>query len=206
MAIKSLNIDLDKSPALNGFMMNRGAPRHLLRASFELTVRDLSTARSEADVRPVPPEKQMALLHKSLTKPITGSWWMVIGSELEDKMATACALSIMQSATIKSVRHPHITARPLFHNIYGGRWDKLRDDESYRSNIGRVGLLVIANLPANATPEKIEKATDLLQMYSAVPRVLVVNGIDPLEFAVTRLYKKPSRVLYIRPRSRFHQV
>lgn len=205
MTAESVKIDLSYPSGIHGFMMSRGAPRYLLKSSFDITSRDLSMAKTST-YKAVTPTTQLSFLRRSIKNPTHGSWWMVIGSDVEDKTAASCALAVMQSATIKSLREPHLCAKPLFWNLYGGRWDKLRDDENYRSNHGRIGMLILSNLTANATPEKIEKAVDLLHMFSSVPRVLIVSGADPLDFAVTRLYKKPSRVLYIRRRGRIAQI
>lgn len=200
-----VRINLNKLQGLHGLMVNRGAPRHLLRMEFALTENDLSSARNPI-YRSVMVSTQLAHLRKTLAHPTYGSYWMLIGSEIDDKIAMGCALSIMQSATLQNIKEPHVGARPLMYPLYGGRWDRLRDDDAFRSGVGRIGLLVLTNLTADSTPEKIEKAVDLLHMYSNIPRVLVVSGMDPLEFAVTKLYRKPSRVLYIKKRAASHQV
>jgi len=205
MANDSIKIDLGKNPGLHGLMQNRGAPKHLLKASFNLTNRDVSPARHE-NFRTVMPSTQLLHLKKTLLHPTYGSYWMLIGTEMDGKAAMSCSLAIMLSATLKNIREPHMGARPLLWNLYGGRWDKLRDDEQFRSSMGRIGLLILANLSIDSTPEKIEKAVDLLHMYSSTPRVLVVSGCDPMRFAVEKLYQRPSRVLYVKKRSSLHQV
>jgi hypothetical protein len=201
----TIRIDLAKHDALHGLMVNRGAPKHLLKMSFNLTDRELSAAKNEKS-RAVMPSMQLMHLRKTLKNPTHGSYWMAIGSDIQDNVASACALAIMQSATLKNISEPHSGARPFYWNLYGGRWDRLRDDAQFRDNLGRIGLLVLTNLTADSTPEKIEKAVDLLQMYSNIPRVLLVSGADPLDFAVNRLYRKPSRVLHVRRRGVTHQV
>lgn len=205
MALSSIKIDLDRRPGLHGFLVNRGAPRHLLRSSFELTTQDLSIARHDG-YRAVTPAMQLSYLKKSIAHPMHGSWWMVIGSDVEDKTTSACALAVMQSAVVRNLHEPHVGGRPFFWNLYGGRWDRLRDDENFRTNLGRVGMLILSNVAANSTPEKLEKARDLLVMYSNIPRVLLVSGKDPFDFAVSLLYMKPSRVVYVKPRGRIRQL
>jgi hypothetical protein len=195
-------INLGKPPELLGLMTARGAPRYLMRNRMVISESDLSSANAEG-YKPIMPRMQLAYLRKSIERPGYGSWLMVIGSAGEDARARIAALAVMQSAMLASLSG---SDRPLWWPVYGGRWDKLRDDEPWRTSLGRVGLLVISNVAENSTPDKIEKVVDLLHMYSNIPRVLIVDGVDPLEFAASRLYRRPSRVVYVRRRARSQQV
>lgn len=49
-------------------------------------------------------------------------------------------------------------------------------------------LLVITGLCPNSTVVKLEKARDLLEQNSHIPRIVVVAGEDPITFFKTRLY------------------
>lgn len=57
-------------------------------------------------------------------------------------------------------------------------------------------LLVLTNLTPNSTSTKLEKARDLIEKYSDVPRIIVAAGIDPLSFLATRLYVPINALAY----------
>lgn len=56
-------------------------------------------------------------------------------------------------------------------------------------------LVVITNIGINSTEMKIDKVRDYLSMY-ACPKIVVVGGCDPIEFATKRLFKTPQYMLY----------
>lgn len=200
--MNEVRINLAKPPELLGLMTSRGAPRYLMKTRVAITDSDVSPSVAEG-YKPIPPKMQLSYLRKSIARPGYGSWLMVIGSAGEDARARVAALAVMQAAMLASLSG---SDRPLWWPVYGGRYDKLRDDESWRTSLGRVGMLVISNVAENSTPEKIEKVVDLIHMYSNVPRVVIVDGVDPLEFSVSRLHRRPSRVVYMRRRARMQQV
>lgn len=49
-------------------------------------------------------------------------------------------------------------------------------------------LLVITGLCPNSSSTKLEKARDLLEKHSSIPRIVVIAGEDPITFFNTRLY------------------
>lgn len=197
-----VKINLGKPPELLGLMTSRGAPKYLMRTRTTLTQSDVSPALAEG-YKPIPSRIQLSYLRKSISRPIHGSWLMVVGSTGEDARARVAAAAIFRAATLVALGGAD---RPLWWPVYGGRWDKLRDDEPWRASIGRVGLLVISNVSENSTPDKIEKVVDLIHMYANVPKVVIVDGADPLEFSVSRLHRRPSRVLFLKRRARSQQV
>jgi hypothetical protein len=73
---------------------------------------------------------------------------------------------------------------PLWHDLTGGFENKLIKDPVPCS------LLVVNNVGPDSTPVKIEKLRDLLEVYSRIPRVVVVNGCDPYMF-FTRFLRMP---------------
>lgn len=73
---------------------------------------------------------------------------------------------------------------PLWHDLTGGFENKLIKDPVPCS------LLVVNNVGPDSTPVKIEKLRDLLEIYSRIPRVVVVNGCDPYMF-FTRFLRMP---------------
>ncbi len=57
-------------------------------------------------------------------------------------------------------------------------------------------MLVLTNLTPNSTPFKLEKARDLLEKFSDIPRVVVIAGMDPLSFLTTRLHVPVHGIAY----------
>lgn len=199
--MKSIKINLAKYEAHHALAASRGAPRHLLRHKFELTARTLSACR-HASLKIVTPTEQLAAFARTLKEPAKGAYWLAIGSPDGDTTALMCALAAMVRVFDAHAHSPETVARPFLHPVFGGRYDKLRDDQHYRDLIGRVGLLVINNLAANSTPDKIEKARDLLVQWQHVPRIVVIAGADPLAFCIDTLYMRPTRVLNLGTSSR----
>ena len=56
-------------------------------------------------------------------------------------------------------------------------------------------LIVITGLSPNSSNTKLEKARDLLEKHSSIPRIVVLAGEDPITFFATRLYS-PIHNLY----------
>ncbi len=71
-------------------------------------------------------------------------------------------------------------------------WEPLFSD--YHNNLLRKNdlegpsMLVLYNLTPNSQPTKLEKARDLLEKFTSIPRVIVVAGEDPYSFMMTRLF------------------
>lgn len=192
----TIRFDLGHSDGIRSLMASRGVPRHLLKGSVILEENGLSPCIHTA-FKPIQAKVQMSQLRRSVENPTHGSYLLVIGSLYEEGTAEAVAVGIMQYAMQRAVTSPSESPRPFLHPVYGGWKDRLRDDEAYRSGIGRIGMLVLTNLADNSTPAKLEAARDLLHMYSSIPRVLVVAGTDPWAFSIDVLRRKPSRVLNI---------
>lgn len=49
-------------------------------------------------------------------------------------------------------------------------------------------LIVLTGLSPNSSNTKLEKARDLLEKHSAIPRIVVIAGEDPVTFFSTRLF------------------
>jgi hypothetical protein len=75
--------------------------------------------------------------------------------------------------------------------LYGSYRETLRDDRP------RLDALVIGNVHDGMDNVKYSKLRDLLHIYSAIPVILVVDGVDPLEFAITQLRTAPKAIVNI---------
>jgi hypothetical protein len=49
-------------------------------------------------------------------------------------------------------------------------------------------LLIMTNLTPRSSNLKYEKARDLIERHSTIPKIIVVAGEDPISFAATRLF------------------
>lgn len=78
-------------------------------------------------------------------------------------------------------------SRVLWVNLYGG-FKNTELDEALSNNGTGPTLLVLSNLTKNSTAVKLEKARDLLEAYSNIPRIVVAAGEDPISFLSTRLF------------------
>jgi hypothetical protein len=75
--------------------------------------------------------------------------------------------------------------------LYSTFRDTLRDDKPI------LDVLVLGNIHADMDSTKWTKLRDLLHIYSAIPIFLVLDGVDPLQFALKDLHIIPRMVLNI---------
>lgn len=78
-------------------------------------------------------------------------------------------------------------SRIVWHSLYGGYRNELLDDYKDVASNYEPTLLVLTNLAAGSTPQKLEKARDLIERFSSIPRIVVAAGEDPLSFLSVRL-------------------
>ena len=189
-----VEIDVRKSSAL-ALIASRGAG-HTFSHAHAVIDDSMVLPCTHGDRRPVPPWVQLKWLQSCMSAP-KDPWWLVIGSAHDEEAAMAVAAGIMLRAAERSLASPEKEMRPLMWPLYGGSRDRLRDDNEFRDGMGGIGMLVLTNLTDNSTLDKMEKARDLLHMFRERPRVLIVSGADPLDFAKTRLHAVPNRVLHL---------
>jgi hypothetical protein len=84
----------------------------------------------------------------------------------------------------------------VWHSLYGGYSDELRDDKTASDErLKKCSLLVLSNLAENSTAIKVEKARDLLNRYSHLNRIVVTAGMNPVEYAKTVLHMRPDALI-----------
>lgn len=139
-------------------------------------------------------KRQAINLTRLLNNPLHGSPIIAIGSMPSDTRAKFLALSIMDAAITDMVEGSHRgKTMPKWHVVHGGFYDQLRDDKGDRPNFS---MLVITNVGPDSTNVKIEKVRDLLEIYHNIPRVVVVNGCDPVSFFADKL-RMPVRYAFL---------
>lgn len=116
-------------------------------------------------------------------------WFLCMTGELHPRHAQIAAAQIMSTFMARQ-------AACYWHRVNSSRYDKLRDDEGFRIQQGRLRLLVIDGLNINSEASKLEKVYDLLEMFGDVCRIVVASGTDPVDFAYRRIHLPANRVCY----------
>lgn len=145
---------------------------------------------TEAGIRVVPPADQQRHFNQLLRNPLKHNHIIGIGGKTDDRLARLCAFSLFRQAWKASPNNPY------WHVINGSLRDNIRDDENFRENeVGNPSLLVLAGVAANSTSLKFDKLRDILEMYTHIPRVLVLAGDDPLSFGTKYIFCNMQKVL-----------
>lgn len=84
----------------------------------------------------------------------------------------------------------------LWHVLYGGFDNKIMKEYDEIDGKTAPTMLVLSNLTPNSTGVKLEKARDLIERFSDIPRIIVSAGEDPLSFLTTRLYVPVNGLAY----------
>jgi hypothetical protein len=141
----------------------------------------------------VRPSEQIRTFERTFDNPLKGNYTFVIAGKTDDKLARQCAFMLFKEAFTRA----SYNTSPYWHSVFGGLKDRIRDDENFREyELGTPSLLVVSNLPDNGTAIKFEKARDLLEMYSGIPRIVVVAGDDPFAFCARHLFIPVTRLIY----------
>ena len=171
------------------------------RNSFEF---DLSALRIKPDipnmiVKGISIKQQIYHLSRILNNPLYGHPIIGIGSFPTDLRAKMLAVNFMNAAirvqdTSKSSRMRRYDY-PLWHKVYGGFKDPLRDDGLK----DRPSMLILSNVDIDSTAPKIEKVRDILEQNPSIPRVVVISGCDPITFFATKLHLPLDYGFYMGP-------
>lgn len=122
--------------------------------------------------------RQFREFRKLIQDPITKHPIVCISSAVTDMRAKFLGLSLM-NASIDFLRGRKTgKALPIWHKLFGGYSDVLRDAKERRN----YGMIVLSNVAHDSTAMKLEKLRDLLEMYDNSTRVVVINGSDPISF------------------------
>lgn len=135
-------------------------------------------------LRSISVKKQINGIDRVLQHPLHGSYTMAIGSYPSDVRAKVLALNIMNKAIDAQMSGSQRgRAYPLWHRLYGNFQDPLRDSKEPE----HISMLVITNVGVDSSQVKLEKLRDLLERYDSIPRIVVVNGVDPVSFFAERV-------------------
>ena len=186
--LRSLGVDYQ---CLMGLKNNFDVDSSIVRIKCDL---------ANATIKSIPPKRQASNLHKLLDKPLRSNPVIAISSYPTDLRAKLVASQIMNSAVSfhqntsrRKFAHKEL---PLWHRVFGGYKDILRDHTGTKRNLS---MLVITNVNNESTQMKIEKVRDLLEMYENIPRIVVMGGVNPMTFFAERLYYPLKYAIYMGP-------
>jgi hypothetical protein len=153
-------------------------------------------------------KKQLHVFDTLFTKPLDGNPVIAISSYPTDLKAKQLALVLMNRAVDSYMasrsRNIRNRSQPYWHRIYGGFGDSLRDRNSDSTDYPC--FLVLSNLDFNSTVIKLEKARDLLDRFSDIPRIVITSPDDPLTFFATKLHLQASAGIYLGPEPRYRDI
>lgn len=147
-------------------------------------------------VRNISVAKQYKVLASILDHPLRSSYTIGISSYPSDLRAKYLAILIM-SAAFDAYRHSHKPGRglPLWHRVYGGLSDPLRDKPISEMPC----MLIISNVGPESTIVKLEKVRDLLEKFSDIPRIVVTGKDPPCNLFANRLQFPMKAGFYLGP-------
>jgi len=193
LKIKTPKLKFKFDPQRQRVMRSRGVDGMCFAGSRNAFEFDVAAVRMKPDIpnivtKSVSVKRQIAMLHSLFESPLRGSPIISIGSFPTDLRAKMLAVNIMDHAISfqDKARSVRIAKKdyPLWHKVYGGFKDTIRDD----GMTDNPSMLILSNVDVHSTNAKIEKVRDILEMYPNIPRVVIVSGCDPLEFFATRLH------------------
>jgi hypothetical protein len=188
------------------YLTNRGAPKYLFGLRpIDLTdhLRRFTFERANSTPKTVDSQQQITMFRELYKKPLA-STPLAILSCLTDKRLTQIVGLAFFRAAFSEYYHQHLAlnshfTQPYWHHLQGGKWDPWRDDgkiadRGIRARIGCPCFLILDGLTVDASVEKWEKAQDLLDEFSNLPRIVLAAGALPALIAA-KLYTQPKYVL-----------
>jgi hypothetical protein len=153
--------------------------------------------------RPISVNKQQRTLESILEHPIRTPYTAGIGSFPSDLRAKYLAQHIMSAAIDSHIKHRRPgRSLPLWHRVYGGLTDPLRDKPIQDMPC----MLVIVNINDGSSNYKLEKVRDLLEKFCDIPRIVVTGGEPPVNLFANKLYSPCRSALYIGPDNRLREI
>lgn len=168
-----------KSRGVDGYAFSLARSPFTVEDAFVRIKPQVESLPDDFVLRSISTAKQTNNLRKILNNPLRSSYIAAIGSYPSDTRAKVIAVNIMNAAIDAQIAGKHRgRAYPLWHRLYGGYYDALRDAKETQP----ISMLVITNVGVDSSQTKLEKLRDLLEQYDNVPKLVVVNGVDPVTF------------------------
>lgn len=206
---QEFNLDLDftfdtqrmkilKSRGVDGYAFSLAKSKFRVYDSLERIRPDTSFLPEAHEIRSISIKKQAKCLERLLNKPLRSvgtGYTAVIGSYPSDVRAKLIALNIMNNAIDDQISGRFKNtgrAYPLWHPLMGGFHDSLRDSDDKP-----LSMLIITNVSADSSQPKLEKLRDLLEKYHSIPKIVVVNGCDPVSFFLRYVRQPINYAIYV---------
>ena len=151
--------------------------------------------------------KQISAIEKLLENPLHGNYVLGISGWPSDLRAKQIAIQLMAYAITvqQKTKNKVISSRslPLWYRVLGGSECALRD----KPLDPLPSMLIITNITYNSSNTKMEKVRDLLEIYSDIPRIVVMGSeVDPLSLFSSRLYYPIKLGLFVGPESKVRDI
>jgi hypothetical protein len=173
-----------KSRGVDGYAFSMARSPFVVEDAFVRIKPKVTWLPEDFVLRSISIGKQINNLHRLMSNPLRGSYTAAIGSYPSDTRAKLIAVNIMNAAIDAQIAGKlRGRAYPLWHRLYGGLYDNLRDSKETQL----LSLLVITNVGVDSSQNKLEKLRDLMERYDNTPKIVVVNGIDPVTFFAERV-------------------
>lgn len=182
-------------------LTTRGMPRDIIRMPAFNTDQYVISFSSEVEglkTRRVTKQQQQQALLRVLQRPFHAPYVMAISSSPNDGKAKQLAAFIMQHAMRAHLSGKFRATRgkdlPQWHFLTGAWQDRLRDGAEHAA---RPSMLILSNITRDSTNVKFEKVKDLLEIYSDIPRIIVMTPDDPLTMVHRRLYAPINSLIHL---------
>lgn len=189
-------------------MASRGVPgQDMMPRKFRLPVSENLVKMDPTIPRMLPKAvvaaRQFRSLQAIMAHPLKSAYTLGIGSFPSDLRAKFLAITIMNAAIDEHLRlRKPGRAMPLWHRVYGGLGDSLRDKPIHEMP----SMLIISNLSGESSNFKLEKVRDLLEKFSDIPRIVISGGEPPVDLFANRLHYQLRYGLYLGPSNRINEV
>jgi hypothetical protein len=163
-------------------------PAHVWRCKpFKWNPITFATESEQLNSKFVEPTTQDRSLATFLKDPRTPMIYGVSGNPDDSKAKYFAAYLV--AAHIKVLGSD---ANPVWAPMYGGFDNPYMSDDRAPPS-----MLIMTGLTPNSTNIKLEKARDLIEKFSDIPRIVVCAGMDPLSFITTRLFVPTHGLAYL---------
>lgn len=173
-----------KSRGVDGYAFSMARSPFVVEDAFIRIKPQVNWLPEDFVLRSISVGKQINNLQRVLANPLRGSYTAAIGSYPSDTRAKLIAVNIMNAAIDAQIAGKlRGRAYPLWHRLYGGLYDPLRDSKDTQL----LSMLIITNVGVDSSQNKLEKLRDLMERYDTTPKIVVVNGVDPVTFFAERV-------------------
>lgn len=177
-------VKLLKSRGVDGYAFSLARSPFTLEDSLVRIKPTVTWLPEDFVLRSVSVKKQLNNIEKLFAHPLRGNYTAAIGSYPSDTRAKVLAVNVMNKAIDEQISGKHRgRAYPLWHSLMGNTWDPVRDAREPE----HFSMLIINNVGVDSSQTKLEKLRDLLVKFDNVPKIVIVNGIDPVTFFAERV-------------------